>query len=78
MARVDLKNTFKLGTVSPEDWHLGIHWKHKVYMDKCLPFGLHSFNMVADALQWILQHYSTYFIILEDFFFVGGEGVKVR
>ena len=49
--------------MAKEDWHLlGIHWHDKYFVDKCLPFGLRSapylFNMVADALEWILRHYS--------------------
>ena len=76
MAKVDLKNAFRLCPVRPEDWHLlGIHWQGKYYIDKCLPFGLRSspylFNMVADALEWILQHYfnlCNLFHYLDDFF----------
>ena len=61
MAKVDLKNAFRLCPVRPEDWHLlGIYWHDNFYIDKCLPFRLRSapflFNMVADALHWILQH----------------------
>ena len=69
MAKVDLKNAFRLCPVRPEDWHLlGIHWQGKYYIDKCLPFGLrlspYLFNMVADALEWILQHSATSSITL--------------
>ena len=80
MAKVDLKNAFRLCPVRPEDWHLlGIYWRNNFYIDKCLPFGLRSapflFNMVADALHWILQHYfgrtSNLFHYLDDFFFAG-------
>ena len=52
-------------------------------MDKCLPFGLRSapflFNMVADALQWILVNYfgiSNLFHYLDDFFFIGLPGTS--
>ena len=55
MAKVDLRNAFRLSPVRPEDWHLlGIHWRGTFYIEKCLPFGLHSapylFNLVAEAL----------------------------
>ena len=77
MAKVDLKNAFRLCPVRQEDWHLlGIHWHGKYFVDKCLPFGLRSapylFNTVADALEWILRHYfnlSDLFHYLDDFFF---------
>ena len=37
MAKVDLKNAFKLCPVRQEDWHLlGIHWRNQYYVDKCL------------------------------------------
>lgn len=79
MAKVDLKNAFRLCPVRPEDWHLlGIHRRNQFYVDKCLPFGLCSapffFNMVADALEWILRSYFTttnLFHYLDDFFFAG-------
>lgn len=79
MAKVDLKNAFRLCPVRREDWHLlGIHWRHQYYIDKCLPFGLRSapylFNMVADAIEWILMHYfgvEHCFHYLDDFFLAG-------
>ena len=56
MAKVDLKNAFRLCPVRQEDCHLlGIHWHGKFFVDKCLPFGLqwapYLFNMVADVLE---------------------------
>ena len=79
MAKVDLKHAFRLCPVRRDDWHLlGIHWDGKYYVDKCLPFGLRSapylFNMVADALEWILRHYfevTDCFHYLDDFFLAG-------
>ena len=49
-----------------------LDWCDNFYIDKCLPFGLRSapflFNMVADALHWILQHYfANLFHYLDDF-----------
>ena len=82
MAKVDLRNAFRLCPVRPEDWHLlGIHWRGTFYIEKCLPFGLHSapylFNLVAEALHWILCHYFGVFYTfhyLDDFFFAGSPG----
>ena len=79
LAKVDLKNAFRLCPVRPDDWHLlGIHWRGKYYIDKCLPFGLRSapflFNMVAEAIEWILRyhfHQQYCFHYLDDFFFAG-------
>ena len=55
MAKIDLKNAFRLISACQEDWHLlGIHWKGKYFIDTCLPFGLHSapylFDQFATAL----------------------------
>ena len=79
MGKIDLKNAFRLMPVRKETWHLlGIHWQGQWYVDKCLPFGLRSslalFNMLADALQWImLRNYQVTHIIhyLDDFFTAG-------
>ena len=79
MAKVDLKNAFRLCPVHPADWPLlGIHWRNMYYINKCLPFGLRSapflFNMVADSIQWILHHHfyvTNSFHYLDDFFFAG-------
>ena len=58
LAKVDLQNAFRLCPVSPADWPLlSIDWEGQYYVDKVLPFGLHSspflFNMLADALCWV-------------------------
>ena len=38
MAKIDLKNAFRLIPVCREDWHLlGIHWKEKYFIDTYLP-----------------------------------------
>ena len=79
LAKVDLKNAFRLCPVRSDDWHLlGIRWRGQFYVDKCLPFGLRSapflFNMVADSLEWILRyhfHQQYCFHYLDDFFFAG-------
>ena len=45
LAKVDLKNVFRLCAVRREDWELlGIHWRNVFYVEKCLPFGkkIHS------------------------------------
>ena len=76
MAKVDLKNVFRPCPVRREDWHLlGIYWRHQYYVDKCLPSDLRSapylFNVVADAIEWILIHYfgvENCFHYLDDFF----------
>ena len=76
MAKVD---AFRLCPVCQEDWHLlGICWRNQFFIDKCLPFGLRSapylFNIVAEAMEWILKHHFGIhhcFHYLDDFFFVG-------
>ena len=63
MAKVDLKNAFRICPVRKEDWHLlGICWQNLYYVDKCLPFGLRSAPYLFN-----LSHL---FHCLDDFFFV--------
>ena len=37
----------------------GTEWRNMVYIDTCLPFGLHSapqvFNILANLLKWSVQ-----------------------
>ena len=41
IAKIDLKNAFRLWPVHQQDWHLlGIHWRNQFYIDKYLPYGL--------------------------------------
>ena len=43
LSKIDLKDTFRLIPVGPEDWNLlGIQWHQRFYVDTCLPFGLRS------------------------------------
>jgi len=58
LAKVDIKSAFRLIPVHPADRHLlGMQWRQQVYIDKCLPFGLHSapklFNIMADLLSFL-------------------------
>ena len=79
MAKIDLKNAFRLIPVRPEDWNLlGICWNRQYYIDTCLPFGLCSapflFNQLSTAIHWILQHrYQVRHLLhyLDDFFSAG-------
>jgi len=82
MAKIDLKNAFRLIPVRPEDWNLlGIQWRDRFYIDICLPFGLRSapslFNQLADAIHWSLQHnHGVRHVLhyLDDFFTAGLPG----
>jgi len=60
MSKIDLKNTFRLILVRPEDWNLlGICWQNQFYVDTCLPFSLRSapylFKQLSITIHWILQ-----------------------
>ena len=59
MAKIDLKSAFRMVPVHPDNWELlGMQWRQKYHVDRCLPFGLRSapflFNRVASALEWSL------------------------
>jgi len=76
MSKIDLKNTFHLISVRPDDWNLlGICWRKEFYVDTCLPFSLrsapHIFNQLSTSIHWILQHsYGVQHLLhyLDDFF----------
>ena len=60
-AKTDIKNEFRLLPVHPADRYLlMMSWNNSIYIDLCIPFGLHSapklFNVAADLLQWISEH----------------------
>ena len=57
---MDVKEAFRNIPIHPDDRPLlAMRWNNKIYVDKCLPFGLRSapiiFSAVADTLQWIIQ-----------------------
>jgi len=85
MGKIDLKSAFRQCPVRRQDWELlGVKWRGKYYVDKCLPFGLRSasflFNRVAEAIEWALKNnYSIedLFHYLDDFFTAGPPGSPV-
>ena len=63
------------------DHHLlQMKWDDFIFIDTCLPFGLHSvpklFNILADLLQWIAQRQGVSHIMhyLDDFLLLGSPG----
>ena len=59
LAKIDIKNAFRLLPVHLADCHLlAMKWRKQLYVDTCLPFGLRStpklFNILVDLLTWIL------------------------
>ena len=43
LAKIDIKNTFSLIPVHPDDLHLlAMEWRCALFIDSCLPFGLQS------------------------------------
>ena len=78
LAKIDIESAFRNIPVHPHDRHLlGMLWQDQLYIDMVLPFGLRSapkiFNCIADALQWIAQHFGVSFIehFLDDFITLG-------
>lgn len=76
MAKTDVQSAFRNIPVHPDDWELlGMQWRGLYFFDRVLPFGLRSapyiFNMLSDALEWILINQlgvSNVLHILDDFF----------
>jgi len=54
-----------------------MHWNNVIYIDTCLPFGLHSapklINILADLLTWMLERQGDSPVIhyLDDFLSMG-------
>ena len=78
LAKIDIKNAFRLLPVHPRDRHLlGMSLSNGIYIDTCLPFGLRSapklFNVMADLLGWILQQQGVSELLhyLDDFLTMG-------
>ena len=58
LAKVDIKDAFRMLPVHLADGNLlAMQWDNIIYIDSCLPFGLHSapkcFNIMANRLTWI-------------------------
>jgi len=80
LAKIDIKNAFRLLPVHPTDRHLlSMKWKKQVFIDTCLPFGLRSapklFNILADLLSWILEQQKVAPVLhyLDDFLTIGPQ-----
>jgi len=78
MVKGDIKRAFRMLLVHPAEWNLlAMEWGNHIYIDGCLPFGLHSasklFNVLADFLSWIVQQKGTSHILhyLDDFLLIG-------
>ena len=61
MAKVDIKNAYRIVPIHPDDYYLlGMTWRQHYFVDLALPFGLRSapyiFNSLADLFQWSLIH----------------------
>ena len=60
LAKVDIKNAFRLLPVHPADRHmLAMNWENQVDIDTCLPFSPQSapklFNILADLMSQVLE-----------------------
>ena len=78
LAKIDIKNAFRLLPVHPADRHLlAMKWNKHIYIDTCLPFGLRSapklFNILADLVSWIVEHRGVSPVLhyLDDFLIMG-------
>ena len=78
MAKVDIRNAYRVVPVHPEDrWLMGMTWQKNLYIDTALPFGLRLapqiFTALADAIEWIARKNGVQFVIhyLDDFLLIG-------
>ena len=78
LAKIDLKDAYRIVPVHPDDYHLlGVSWNGHTFVDRALPFGLCSapkiFSAVADFIAWVLHRHgiSHQLHYLDDFLFLG-------
>ena len=78
LAKIDVESAYRIILAAPANRHLlGMCWQNQLFIDATLPFGLRSapiiFNLVADALLWILceQGIHSIFHYLDDFITMG-------
>lgn len=78
LAKMDIKQVYRMVPIHPQDRRLlGMRWEGRVYVDKILPFGLHSvpiiFSALADALAWTMWRKGVSFIdhYIDDFVTAG-------
>ena len=83
LAKMDVKEAFHNIPIHPDDRPLlAMRWNNKIFIDKCLPFGLRSapiiFSAIADALQWIMKQKGVKHILhyADDFISVGRPGSR--
>ena len=78
LAKLDLEEAYHAILVHPLDQtKLAVSWIGNIYIDRALPFGIHSapklFNTVTDTLMWILHtrgiQYGLHY--LDDFLLLG-------
>ena len=69
---------FRLLLIHLTDHHLlAMHWKQRLYIDTCLPFGFRFasklFNILADLLSWIILQQGASFLLhyLDNFLTIG-------
>ena len=74
---MDLESAYRHIPIHPEYHHLlGISWEGRTYVDRALPFGLHSapkiFSAAADMMVWALHMAGIEHLIhyLDDFLFL--------
>lgn len=83
LARVYIRQAFRLVIVNPADFDLGIQFDNKYYIDKCLPMGCaiscSLFEKFSTFLHWVVKSKSglgTLDHYLDDFIFAGAEGTN--
>ena len=75
MAKTDIKNSFRIIPICPEDYGLlGMQWQDLYYYDRCMPMGCSSscltFETFSTAVEWIAHgklNISYIFHLLDDF-----------
>ena len=81
LGKIDIKSAFRLLIVNPADFDLlGIKFKDKFYIDKCLPMGCavscNLFEKFATFVQWVIESRTGLHTLdhyLDDFIFIGSE-----
>ena len=80
LVKMDLKDTYRVIPVHPQDHHLGIQWCGDMFVDRSLPFGLWYAPKISTALSnmvvWAIHHKGVRHLLhyLDDFLLFGQLG----
>lgn len=74
LAKMDIKSAYHLVPVHPQDrLLLGMQWRHRIFVNKTLLFGLPKFSQPLQNLEWVIMQrgVAQVYRYLDDFIMLG-------